>query len=99
MKNKIKVEKLKWKSFEQVFKKTSGKKDFRKSYNEELLRLNIAKQIRNLRNEQKLTQKVVAQKAGMPQSVIARIETGDNGISLDTLGKIASVFGKNIQLV
>jgi len=90
---------LQWHSFEQVFKKASRIKGFQQSYNEELLRLKLAKQIRELRSARQLTQKMVAQKAGMPQSVIARIESGDRGVSVDTLGRVAHTFGKEVQLV
>lgn len=98
-KKETKKRDLKWYSFDDVFKKASGKKEFKASHNTEWVRLSLAKQIRELRALQKLTQKVVAQKAGMPQSVIARIESGDKGISLDTLGRIAHAFGKKIHLV
>jgi DNA-binding XRE family transcriptional regulator len=89
---------LKWHSFDQVIKKASRNKEFVRAYNEELQRLRLAKQIRELRAEQRLTQKVVAERSGMPQSVIARVERGQSGISLDTLGRIAHTFGKDIQL-
>lgn len=98
---KIKTSKeinLKLSSFDQVFGKVSNGKEFQRAYNEELQRLRLAKQIRNLRIAHHMTQKVVAQKASMPQSVIARIEKGQSGISLDTLGRIAHAFGKDIQL-
>ncbi|MDO8571563.1 MAG: helix-turn-helix transcriptional regulator [bacterium] len=90
--------KLQWYSFEEVFKTASRSKEFQRAYNEELQRLRLAKQIRALRFAQHLTQKVVARRAGMPQSVIARIESGQKGISLDTLGRVAHAFGKDIQL-
>ena len=47
----------------------------------------------------RVIQWAVAQKSGMPQSVIARIESGDRGISVDTLGRIAHTLGKEVQLV
>ncbi len=97
-KKKTKSE-LKWHSFEDVFGKMSKKKEFQKAYSEEMVRLRLAKQIRELRISHKMTQQVVAQKAGMPQSVIARIETGDRGISVDTLGRLAHTLGKEVQLV
>ena len=93
-----KKEKLEWYSFEDVFAEFSKNKAFLRAYNEELQRRSLAKQIRALRSAQKLTQKVVAERAGMPQSVIARIESGQSGISLDTLGRVAHTFGKHIQL-
>lgn len=89
---------LEWHSFEDVFKKASRSKEFQRAYNEELQRLRLSKQIREMRIAQHMTQKVVAQKTGMPQSVIARIESGETGITLDTLGRIAHAFGKDIQL-
>ncbi|MEJ0053881.1 MAG: helix-turn-helix transcriptional regulator [bacterium] len=86
-------------SFDDVFRKSSKKAAFRRGYNEEAVRLSIAKQIAALRGSQRLTQKAVAEKAGMPQSVIARIESGETGITVDTLGRIAEAFGKKVQLV
>ena len=64
-----------------------------------MARLRLSKQIRDIRGSQQLTQKTVAQRAGMPQSVIARAESGEHGLSLDTLSKIATVLGKKVQLV
>ncbi|OGZ08733.1 MAG: hypothetical protein A2762_00025 [Candidatus Lloydbacteria bacterium RIFCSPHIGHO2_01_FULL_54_11] len=85
-------------SFESVLKEFSKDKEFVRAYNEELQRHRLAKQIRSLRIAQNMTQRFVAQKTGMPQSVIARIESGQSGISLDTLGRVAHAFGKDIQL-
>lgn len=96
---KIKTNKLKWSSFQETFSKASKTGKFKKAYKEELFRLALAKQIREIRIASNLTQKAVAQKAKMTQSVIARIESGENGLSLDTLQRIATVFGKEVQLV
>ena len=90
---------LKWVSLEQMLKKASKNKLFDKAYREETQRLRLAKQIRELRTSKRLTQKAVAKRADMPQSVIARIESGDRGISVDTLGRIAHTLGKEVQLV
>lgn len=92
-------ENLEWHSFDEVFSKSAKKKEFRKAYDEEIVRLRLARQIRDLRTTSQMTQLVVAQKSGMPQSVIARIESGDRGISVDTLGRIAHTLGKEVQLV
>lgn len=90
---------LKWHSFGDVFSKVSLKSKFQRAYHEEIVRLRLAKQIRELRVAHQMTQRVVAQRAGMPQSVIARIESGDRGISVDTLGRVAHTLGKEVQLV
>ncbi len=98
-KNRVKNQGLQWHSFDQVFKKVSKKKEFKASYNAESSRLRMARRIRELRTVLRLSQKIVAQRAGMPQSVIARVESGGRGITLDTLGKIAHAFGKEVELV
>ena len=99
IKKRVKNQRLQWYTFEEVFKRASKKKEFRTAYNVELSRLRLARRIRELRSSQKLTQKIVAQRAGMPQSVIARMESGERGISVDTLEKVAHAFGKKVQLV
>lgn len=90
---------LKWRSFEDVFKGLSKSKAFRDAYAEEITRRRLAKQIRDIRTSHRLTQHTVAQRSGMPQSVIARIESGGRGISVDTLGRVAHTLGKEVQLV
>jgi len=86
-------------SFDDILKEDLKSETFRQAYNEELARLHIVGQIKELRLKKKLTQKELAQKAGMPQSVIARLESGEHSISLGTLSRIAKVFKKEIQLV
>src|SRR3989344_9550795 len=82
----IKVEKsnseLKWHSFEEVFKKSAKNDIFSKAYKEEKLRLRLASQIRATRTKKRLTQKAVAERSGKPQSVIERIENGENGFTI-----------------
>ncbi|PJE73930.1 MAG: hypothetical protein COV01_03775 [Candidatus Taylorbacteria bacterium CG10_big_fil_rev_8_21_14_0_10_41_48] len=94
-----KIKNTKLYTFDQVFKRASKSKEFKKGYDEEIARLKLAKQIREMRLSSNLTQKTVAQRADMPQSVIARIESGTHSYSLGTLYRIASVFNKEIQLV
>ncbi len=105
MKNKILVkqnasttkEQIKIHSFNDVFGRDFKSDKFKKTYTKELVRLRLARQIREMRTAKKLTQKDVAQKAEMPQSVIARIESGKHSASLDTLERIAHVFNKEVQ--
>lgn len=96
---KIKSEnKIELYSSEEVFKKASRSPAFKKAYTEERARLELIRQIRQTRLLKKLSQKDVAQKAGMPQSVIARLESGRHPFSMSTLYRIANVFGKKIVL-
>ncbi len=103
MKKKIEKEltakDLKWHSFEDMVAEFSRNKKFKKTYDEEMLRFKLARQVRELRDTKHFTQKMLARKSGMPQSVIARVESGRRSISLDTLGHIAHAFGKEIELV
>ena len=84
---------------EVITKKMRESKKFRQGYEEELARLKLVSQIVKLRRIKKLTQKTLAQKAQMPQSAIARIESGTHSCSLGTLYRVANVFGKEIRLV
>ena len=89
---------LKFYTHDEVFKKSFKSKVFRDAYNEEVVRLRLAYQIKKIRLEKHLTQKSVATRAQMPQSVIARIESGTHSFSLGTLNRIAKVFNKEVEL-
>lgn len=95
----ININGLKFYDFDDILKEDLKSETFRKEYNEELARLNLVGEIKKLRLEKKYTQKDLAQKAQMPQSVIARIESGEHSFSLGTLSRIAKVFKKEVQLV
>lgn len=85
--------------FDDILKKQMRSKVFRKAYEEEIARLNLVRQIRELRLKKRLTQKAVAKRAKMPQSVIARLESGEHSFSLDTLQRLAFVYGKKVRLI
>lgn len=93
------VTELKWYTFEEVLAEASKRKGFQEEYRKAQERLALAQQIRTTRMAKKLTQAVVAKKASMPQSAIARLESGDHGVSLDTLSRVAHVLGKKVELV
>jgi len=105
MKNKSQIKQnivnkrqIKTHSFNEVFGKDLKSREFKNVYSQEIFRLRLARQIREIRTEKNLTQKDVAQKAKMTQSVVARIESGKHSISLETLDRIAQVLNKKIQL-
>ena len=61
--------------------------------------LNIAQLIYNLRTQEGLSQKQLADLVGTTQSVISRLEDADyNGHSLAMLRKIASAFHQKVQV-
>ena len=50
-------------------------------------------------NSRKLTQDQLAQKAGVHQATIARIESGDNNLTVRTLTRVAAALGKKLTLL
>jgi transcriptional regulator with XRE-family HTH domain len=62
-------------------------------------RLKLSASIKDIRQKKRLTQAKLAQKAGMPQSVIARVENGERGMTITTLIRIANALGKEIKFV
>lgn len=63
------------------------------------IRKYIGKRIAEMRNEAGLSQVQLAEKSGVGDSHIARIEMGRYSVGIDTLQKIADVFGKRIDFV
>ena len=90
---------LKWHTFEETFSKVLKNKKSRRAYEEEVARRRLAQKVRDTRKARRLTQAAVARKADMPQSVIARLESGTHGVSFDTLSKVAHALGKQVELV
>ena|SRR3989338_9015185 len=74
-------------------------KNFSRAYTEELNRLQLAHEIKVLREKSGMTQNAIADKAEMPQSVVARIESGTHSFSIGTLSKLARVLDRRISLV
>lgn len=90
---------LKFNTSDEVFGHLLKSKRDQDVFDAELARLRLIRQIRELRLSKKLTQKSFATRVGMPQSVIARLETGRHNFSMSTLYQIAGAFGKKIVLV
>ena len=58
----------------------------------------IIRQIIQSRTEQNITQKELADRIGIKQSNISRLESGNYNPSLEFLKKIASALGKEIHI-
>lgn len=95
----IKIKGHKFYTFEEVFKKDMKSKEFRNDVNAELIQMRMKKQLREARLNKKMSQAALAKKANMPQSVIARLENGNEGLSFQTIIRIASALGKKVALV
>lgn len=62
-------------------------------------RQRIGRRIAELRKEQNMTQAQLAERCGIAQAHIARIETGRYSVGLDTLAQIATALGRSIDFV
>ena len=71
---------------------------FKKYYDEYGKQLEIAYQILKLRKQKGLSQAELAKKIGTRQSDIARMETGQQNFTTDTLQKIASAFKRDLRV-
>lgn len=72
--------------------------EFHKEYNRLTLKYQIIKEIIQERNSQNLTQKQFADKIGIKQSNISRLESGNYNPSIDFLQKIAKALGKELHI-
>lgn len=101
--NKYKVPKtaqeLKFFTVDEIVKDNLKSKEFRVAYEAAQARRKLVQQIRETREVKRLTQKTLAERVCMPQSVIARMERGDHNLTMETILKVANVFGKKLQLV
>lgn len=85
-------------NYEQDLKKKLKNPTFRKGFEEEYAKVKFAYQMMQLRKKQRISQAQLAKKLGTTQSVVARMEAGQQNLTLDTLQKIASVFGRNLRI-
>lgn len=60
--------------------------------------IRIGKRIAELRKAQGMSQAVLAEKCGMKQQNIARIENGQISAGIDTLARIADALGTRLDL-
>lgn len=58
----------------------------------------LGKQIRDIRKKQGLSQKKLAEKMGVSQQLISRIEKGGENVSLITLKNISDALGKKVTI-
>lgn len=80
------------------FEKQMQNEEFRKEYNALAPKYELIKEIIKERNAQNLTQKQFAEKVGIKQSNISRLESGNYNPSMDFLQKIAHALGKELYI-
>ena len=58
--------------------------------------MSLAETLRNLRRDRRLTQRTVAERAGLPVSYVSRIETGRIQPTVGTVGRLAQALGVGV---
>lgn len=84
--------------FQEYLSKKLKDPRFKKYYDEYGKQLEIAYQILQLRKEKGISQTKLAEKLGTKQGNIARMESGQQNFTTDTLQKIASIFHRELKI-
>ena len=87
--------------FKDYLKKKLSDKELKLSFEEASMHLKVARLLEKLRQESGLTQKELAQKTGVSQPMVARLERGDQDRipTLNTINKIFHALGYEVELV
>ena len=84
--------------FEEYLAEQLKNPKFKKYYDEYGKRLEIAYRISQLRKQEKMSQAKLAKKIGTKQGNVARIESGEQNFTTETLQKIAAAFNRNLKI-
>jgi ribosome-binding protein aMBF1 (putative translation factor) len=76
--------------------KLQKNKEYKKLLKEEKEMLDISLQIAQARKKKKITQVQLAKKVNMPQSQIARIESGNHNVTIGTLNRVAGALNLRV---
>lgn len=85
-------------NFEQYFKEQMMDKELKKEYDDMVPKYEIVRQIIAERTNQNMTQKEFAEKIGMKQSHVSRLESGNYNPTVEFLQKIAKGLGKELHI-
>jgi transcriptional regulator with XRE-family HTH domain len=85
-------------SLEDLRRKLLSDPEIKAHYDELQNEFDIARELIAMRNELGLTQRDLAEKAGIKQPQLARIESGKQSPRLDTLKTIASKAGYSVEI-
>ncbi|MBN1585902.1 MAG: helix-turn-helix transcriptional regulator [Candidatus Omnitrophica bacterium] len=89
-----KIAKSKFKTLDQVMQKqVKGDPERELNIQVEQVKIAVAEQLVEIREKTGLTQKQLAQKMGVSQQLISRIESGSDNLTLETLVRFLSVLG------
>ena len=85
-------------TFSEYLKEQLKDPEIKRYYDDFGKQLEIAYEIIKLRKEKGISQRQLADKIGTSQGNIARIESGRENFTTETLQRIASAFGRDLQV-
>lgn len=85
-------------NFDKYLKDQLKNKDFKKEFNALTPQYEIIKQVIVERSNQNLTQRELANRIGIRQSHISRLESGNYNPSVEFLQKVAEGLGKELHI-
>lgn len=85
-------------NFEKYFKEQMNNPEFRREYEALQPQYEIVKQIIHARSEQHISQKELAERTGLKQSNISRLESGNYNPSIAFLQKVAKGLGMELHI-
>ena len=88
--------KIKLLNFDDLLKQELKDPEFKKGFEIEKKKLEMSLAIINLRKKKKISQAKLAEKIGMKQSAVGRIEAGKQNLTIETLQKIAFALNKEL---
>ncbi|MCC7196790.1 helix-turn-helix domain-containing protein [Candidatus Peregrinibacteria bacterium] len=94
----MKKKRVPYTSWHEDYEKEMQDPEFRAGAEKARERLEAAYAITEMRHKAKMTQKELAQKMKVSQSVVARIEQGSQNLTIGTLMKLADVCGKKLKI-
>lgn len=86
---------MKWDEYKQ---KKLQNPEFKQAYDELEVEYVIMNEMLRLRGEARISQSQLSQKTGITQPDISKLENGKANPSIATLKKVASAFGKRLQV-
>jgi transcriptional regulator with XRE-family HTH domain len=84
--------------FDELLLKLKNDVDFQKVHRRKKPYYDILSEVIRRRKELDITQEELAQKAGIPQSNIARLESGEHNLKLSTLIQIAEALESKLEI-
>lgn len=87
------------KSYSDYRRKALQNPDLKETYDTLEAEYRLASSLIRARIQKKLTQQQLADKAGVTQNTITRLESGTTNPTIGTLTRVAAALGKEVKLV